>query len=222
MTPPTLPIITIDGPSGVGKGTMASRLAAQLGYHLLDSGALYRLTALAALKSGVALEDEPTVAALASQLAIEFQPTAELVTTWLNGQEVSEMIRTEAMGQNASIVAALPKVRAALLQRQRDFAQPPGLVADGRDMGTTVFPAASVKFFLTATAEVRAERRYKQLIRKGLSADLTVLIREITERDERDQNRPLSPLKPAQDAITLDTSTETIEAVLKKMLEYLH
>ncbi len=216
-----VPVITVDGPSGVGKGTISHLLARRLNWHFLDSGALYRLTALAALRHGVALEDEPAVAALAAALDVEFlAEEAGNTRILLEKQDVTDEIRTEAAGNNASKVAALPAVREALLQRQRDFASPPGLIADGRDMGTTVFPLAEVKFFLTASPRVRAERRYKQLKEKGFDANLDSLIEEIEQRDERDRSRTVSPLRPADDAITIDTSTKGIEEVFAEVLTY--
>ncbi len=214
-----VPVITIDGPSGVGKGTISQLLARHLGWHFLDSGALYRLTALAARRQGIALEDEALVAPLAASLAVEFVPTADgEAKVLLDNQEVSNDIRTAQAGVDASVVAAHPTVRAALLQRQRDFAQPPGLIADGRDMGTTVFPNAAHKFFLLASAEVRAKRRYKQLIEKGLDANLGSLVEEIEQRDERDRTRSASPLRPADDAVSIDTSDKGIDAVFAEVL----
>lgn len=217
----TIPVITVDGPSGVGKGTISHLLAKKLGWHFLDSGALYRLTALAAVNRGVALEDEPAVADIARSLDVEFiAGDSGEVKVILENQDVSLDIRTETAGNNASRVAALPAVREALLQRQRDFAAAPGLIADGRDMGTTVFPQASRKFFLTATAEVRAERRYKQLKEKGLDANLISLIEEIEQRDERDRTRSASPLRPADDAVTIDTSAKSIDEVFAEVLTH--
>ncbi|MBE0509267.1 MAG: (d)CMP kinase [Chromatiales bacterium] len=216
-----LPVITIDGPSGVGKGTISQLLARHLDWHFLDSGALYRLTALAARRRGIALEDSEAVGLLAAELAVRFEPVAQgEARVILDNQEVTNDIRTAQAGVDASVVAVHPSVRAALLQRQRDFAQPPGLVADGRDMGTTVFPQAQRKFFLTASARVRAERRYKQLIEKGLDANLAGLVEEIEQRDERDRNRSASPLRPADDAICIDTSEKGIEAVFAEVLAH--
>jgi len=214
-----IPVITVDGPSGVGKGTISHLLASHFGFHFLDSGALYRLTALAALNYGVDFANEAAVAAIAAKLDVAFLPDESgEVKVMLENQDVSKEIRTEMAGNNASKVAVLPAVRAALLQRQRDFAQSPGLVADGRDMGTTVFPHAEVKLFLTASAEVRAERRHKQLKEKGLDANLRGLIEEIRQRDERDRTRSASPLRPADDAITIDTSRKGIEEVFAEVL----
>jgi cytidylate kinase len=215
-----IPVITVDGPSGVGKGTLSQQLARHLGWHFLDSGALYRLLGLAARRQGVEFTDEPALEVLALKLDVRFLPSGQGETTiLLSNQDVTREIRTEQAGNDASRVAAVPAVRAALLQRQRDFRQLPGLVADGRDMGTTVFPDAPLKFFLTASAEVRAERRYKQLKEKGLDASLTTLLAEIAERDERDRTRSVSPLKPAEDAIIIDTSHLGIDEVFSVVLE---
>ncbi len=212
-------VITIDGPSGSGKGTLSQMLARQLGYHLLDSGALYRLVALAAIKEGVNLDDENVVSRVAAQLNVVFNLSDDnSAQILLDGIEVSNSIRQESVGMGASQVAAFPDVRAALLERQRAFAAPPGLVADGRDMGTTVFPNARIKLFLTASAEARAERRYKQLCAKGVSVDMSELVRDIRERDERDCNRSISPLRPAEDAIIIDSTGMTIEEVFARML----
>lgn len=215
-----IPVVTVDGPSGVGKGTLSQQLARHLGWHFLDSGALYRLLGLAARRQGVDPADAAGLESLALKLDVRFVPTEQGETTiLLNNQDVTREIRTELAGNDASRVAAVPAVRAALLQRQRDFRQLPGLVADGRDMGTTVFPEAPLKFFLTASAEVRAERRYKQLKEKGLDASLTTLLAEIAERDERDRTRSVSPLKPAEDAIIIDTSHLGIDEVFSVVLE---
>ncbi|HEY0720575.1 MAG TPA: (d)CMP kinase [Gammaproteobacteria bacterium] len=219
----SVPIITVDGPSGVGKGTLSQRLARHLGWHFLDSGALYRLLGLAARRQGVDPADEVRLELLALKLDVRFLPSERGETTiLLNNHDVTRDIRTEQAGNDASKVAAVPVVRAALLQRQRDFRQLPGLVADGRDMGTTVFPDAPLKFFLTASAEVRAERRHKQLKEKGLDASLTTLLAEIAERDERDRTRSVSPLKPAEDAIIIDTSHLGIDEVFSAVLEWYH
>ncbi|TDY02654.1 (d)CMP kinase [Thiohalophilus thiocyanatoxydans] len=216
-----VPVLTLDGPSGSGKGTIASRVARTLGWHLLDSGALYRLVALGAARRGIPMEDEAALADYALQMDVVFevQPDSGEVLAKLDGEAVGDAIRTEQCGNDASKVAALGPVREALLQRQRDFRRPPGLVADGRDMGTTVFPDAGLKIYLTASAEVRAERRYKQLKEKGISASVADLFREIAERDARDTERRSSPLKPATDALVLDTSSLDINQVVDQVLE---
>jgi CMP/dCMP kinase len=212
-----IPVITIDGPSGSGKGTLARRLAEQLGFHLLDSGALYRLTALAAQKRNIDLQD-PEVAAVAQTLNVRFDPDG---AAYLDDECVDAVLRTEQTGAMASKIAARPDVRAALLERQRAFAQAPGLVADGRDMGTVVFPDAPAKLFLDASAEIRAERRYKQLIGNGLSANLAALVEEIRARDDRDRNRAVAPLVPAEDALVVDSTHLSIEAVEARMMEFI-
>ena len=198
----TIPVITLDGPAGAGKGTIASMLATKLGWHLLDSGAIYRVAALAAVKTGLDLRDEAAISQLIPSLTIEFKQGE----AWLNGQVVSQEIRNEQCCSATSQIAALPAVRAVLLEQQRQFRQAPGLIADGRDMGTVVFPNATCKFYLTASAEIRAERRLKQLSAQGLSAKLCDIIQDINARDERDANRPVAPLKPAADAHIIDTS----------------
>lgn len=219
MNQKTVPVLTIDGPGGAGKGTICQMVAKQLGWHLLDSGALYRLTALAAQKHGVALDNESSVAVLAKHLDVQFIPQDEgLVHTVLEGEDVSNDIRTEEVGAMASKVAALPQVRQALLERQRDFAQAPGVVADGRDMGTVVFPQAPVKIYLTASAEERAKRRFLQLQEKGKAADIEKILSEIVERDERDMNREIAPLKPAIDALVVESTNMSIEQVLDIVL----
>jgi CMP/dCMP kinase len=211
--------MTIDGPSGSGKGTVSRAVAKALGWALLDSGALYRLVALAGRRAAVGLDDGPALAAIAGQFDIGFDSDAsgeELV--WLDGQDVTRAIRTEQAGNDASKVAALPVVRAALLERQRRFAAPPGLVADGRDMGTVVFPGARVKIFLTASPEERALRRHKQLKEKGVAANLAALSLEIAERDLRDMNRAASPLVASADATLLDTTGMSVDAVVERVL----
>lgn len=210
-------VVTIDGPSGSGKGTLARRLAQRLGFAMLDSGALYRLTALATDKAGVAL-DAPEVADIARNLNARFD---EQGGVYLDDESVNQVLRTEQTGAMASQIAARPDVREALLARQRAFAQAPGLVADGRDMGTVVFPEAPVKLFLDASAEVRAERRYKQLIDHGLAANLTALVEEIRARDDRDRNRAVAPLRPAEDALVIDSSAMTIESVEARMMDFI-
>jgi cytidylate kinase len=213
------PVITIDGPSGSGKGTLSQMLARHLGYHLLDSGALYRLVALSAIKKGIDLRQEVDVSQIAATLDVVFSLENEKAAQiLLEGEEVTSAIRQESVSMGASQVAAYPGVRAALLERQRNFAVTPGLVADGRDMGTTVFPSANTKLFLTASAEARAERRYKQLLSKGESVNIDELIKDISERDERDSNRAISPLKPASDAIIIDSTAMTIDEVFTRML----
>jgi CMP/dCMP kinase len=216
----TVPILTIDGPSGSGKGTISRRVADHLGWRLLDSGALYRLVAFAGLKHGTAPDAEAEFASVAAHLNVVFGIGAQgEEQIWLNGEEVSAAIRTEQAGEGASKVAAMPKVREALLERQRAFAAPPGLVADGRDMGTVIFPEAPLKIFLTASPEERAQRRYKQLKDKGLDANLAALSLEIAERDRRDASRPIAPLKPADDAVIVDSTSMPIESVVAHVLE---
>lgn len=212
-------VLTIDGPSGSGKGTISARVAQQLGWHLLDSGALYRLVALGAERHHIPLDDETALANYATTLDVAFKLADTEPVTLLEGEAVGDAIRSETCGNAASKVAALPAVRTALLQRQRDFAQQPGLVADGRDMGTVVFPAAKVKIFLTASVEERAQRRYKQLIGKGISANLAGLVTEIAERDARDSQRKVAPLKPAEDALQLDSTSMTINEVVEKVVQ---
>lgn len=209
------PVITIDGPGGSGKGTVASRLAKQLGWHFLDSGALYRLVALAVLaECGDQSVDDSSIGQIARNLDADFQYRDGAVVILLNGQEVGDQLRTEAVGNMASIVAAIPQVRSALVDRQRAFQRPPGLVADGRDMGTVIFPDAPLKVFLTASAEERAKRRYKQLKEKGENVNLSRLFREIEERDERDRKRSVAPLRPASDAIVIDSTELSVPEVL--------
>lgn len=216
----TVPMITVDGPSGAGKGTLCQWLAQKLGWHLLDSGALYRLTALSAIKHNTAMGSHVELGELARNLDVVFDPSgSDGVKTLLEGEDVSRELRTEETGAVASQVAAVPEVRAALLERQRSFAKAPGLVADGRDMGTVVFCEAPLKVFLTASAEERAQRRHKQLIDKGFGANLGDLLRDIQARDERDRNRSSSPLVPADDAIELDTTSMPIDIVCRKVYE---
>ena len=215
----SIPVIAIDGPSGTGKGTISSNLVHWLHWHFLDSGALYRVLALAAVSRGVALEDTGALSELANDLDVEFslpEPGKE-VRVFLNGESVDSELRTEDCGKAASRIAAYPAVRAALLSRQRQFRKLPGLIADGRDMGTVVFPDAAVKIFLTASAEERARRRYKQLKQKGFDVNLPQLSADIAERDARDSERSISPLKPADDAVVIDTTSIGIEAVVEKV-----
>jgi CMP/dCMP kinase len=207
------PVIAIDGPSASGKGTIAKRVAAALGFHYLESGALYRVVALIALRQG--LQDEAGIAAAAAGMDLYFQGDEIL----LEDEDVSLHIRHEEVGRRASDIAPMPGVRRALLERQRAFRQPPGLVADGRDMGTVVFPDATLKIFLTAGPEVRAQRRYNQLIEKGIAANLSALSRDLAERDARDANRAVAPLAPAPDSQVLDSSSLSVEAVADGVLQ---
>ncbi len=213
-------VITVDGPSGSGKGTISRLIAEATGFHLLDSGALYRLTALAAMRKAVDIEDPVAVARVAAALDVAFVVQDQTTRILLEGDDVTGEIRTEAVGMNASLVAAFPQVRLALLERQREFDRPPGLVADGRDMGTVVFPQAPVKIFLTASAEERAERRVKQLQEAGQVADYEETLRDIRARDERDSSRAASPLIPADDALMLDSTLLSIDQVLDAVLDY--
>ena len=211
-------VITIDGPVSSGKGTVARRVAAELGWHLLDSGSLYRLLGLYASQQGIELSDESALEPLAASLPVEFIEGEDELKVLLAGKDVSVEIRTEQVGGLASQVAVHPLVRKALLTRQRSFRQEPGLVADGRDMGTVVFADAPLKIYLTASAEERAQRRYKQLIEKGLSANLAALIDEIRERDARDMSRAVAPLEPAVDAFQIDSTRLTVEQVVALIL----
>ena len=212
-----IPVLTIDGPSGSGKGTVAQRMAKELGWHYLDSGAIYRVLAQAALKHQLDLTDEPSIAKLAQQLDVTFIVQDDALVVLLDGQDVSTQIRSEQAGNAASKVAALPQVRAALLERQYAFRQAPGLVTDGRDMGTVVFPDAPYKVFLNASAEERAKRRHKQLKEKGIESNLAGLVAEISERDQRDRQRTVAPLRPADDAIELDSTSLGIDDVFHRV-----
>ena len=213
---PEIPVIAIDGPSASGKGTVAQLVAQALGFHYLDSGALYRLLALAATRRGVSFDDEEGLARLAEGLAIRFEGGE----VWLDGEQVGDAIRTEECGNGASRIAAYPRVRAALLDLQRAFHQAPGLVADGRDMGSVVFPGAMLKIFLTASAEVRADRRYKQLMEKGMHANIKQILHDIRQRDERDSARSVAPLQKCADASLLDTSSMTIVEAVDEVLAW--
>jgi cytidylate kinase len=213
-------VITVDGPAGSGKGTLAHRIAMEMGWRMLDSGALYRLVALSALKKHIDLGDEPQLAQLAVQLDAAFIPRDEGKTEIrLDGENVTDAIRTEDCGCAASRVAAHPSVRRALLERQRNFLTPPGLVADGRDMGTVVFNTAPLKIFLTASPEIRAQRRFNQLKEKNIDANLPCLVRDIAERDARDMGRDDAPLKPADDAVIVDTDNMDIDEVVSHVLD---
>lgn len=224
-----IPVLTIDGPSGSGKGTIVQHVAQKLGWHVLDSGALYRLVGFGSQSNQLSFENEDEIANYAAHLDVEFKlvaadssqsdgGVAQELQIILEGKQVGAELRTEETGKLASIVAAMPKVREALFQRQRDFRQNPGLVADGRDMGTAIFPDARAKIFLTASAEERAQRRYKQLKSKGIDGNLAALLRDINERDERDSSRSASPLKPADDAIQIDTSDLSIKQVVEQVI----
>ncbi|MEP0357195.1 (d)CMP kinase [Paraglaciecola sp.] len=211
------PVITIDGPSGAGKGTASTLLAKKLGWHFLDSGAIYRVLAVASIHHQIPSEDEVGLLPLASSLDVHFEATESGVKVMLEGEDVSDTIRTEVVGAVASQVASLPSIREALLRRQRAFKQSPGLVADGRDMGTVVFPEAEVKVFLTASAEERADRRYKQLKAKGHDVSIPRLLADIKARDDRDTNRSVAPLVPAEDALVIDSTELSVEQVIEKI-----
>ncbi|ADJ65168.1 MULTISPECIES: (d)CMP kinase [Herbaspirillum] len=216
MEKPKIPVITIDGPTASGKGTVAQKVAQQLGFHYLDSGALYRLTALSVLRRGIALNDEHALAKAAEHLHCHFDGAH----IFLSNEDVTQAIRAEEVGNTASKIAALITVRQALYGLQLSFRKPPGLVADGRDMGTVIFPGARLKVFLTASVEARATRRYKQLIDKGFSANIEDLSRDLKERDERDMSRSSAPLKPAEGAYHLDTSDMTADEAVQQVLSW--
>lgn len=218
-SPAAVPVVTIDGPSGSGKGTVAQQVAERLGWRLLDSGALYRAVGVLALDRGIALDDGGALAALALALPIEFRPGPHGVSVWMEGRRRDADLRTEAAGAAASAVAAIPAVRTALLDRQRAFRRPPGLVADGRDMGTVVFPDAPCKIFLTASVDERARRRHKQLMEKGVEVTLAALSEEIQARDARDSGRSVAPLKAADDAFRIDSTGMTIGQVVDTVLD---
>ncbi|WDE03014.1 (d)CMP kinase [Thalassomonas viridans] len=215
-----IPVITVDGPSGAGKGTVAKIIADQLGWHLLDSGAIYRVLAVAIQHHNVSVEEEEPLIPMAAHLDVQFEVTGGEVKIILEGENVSHSIRTEEIGELASKVAAFPRVREALLRRQRAFKMSPGLVADGRDMGTVVFPDAPVKVFLTASAEERAERRFKQLKEKGFDVKIGRLLDDIRQRDERDRTRPVAPLVPAEGALIVDSTSLSIQEVVNKILSF--
>ncbi|MFA7495274.1 MAG: (d)CMP kinase [Acidithiobacillus sp.] len=215
-----VPVVTLDGPGGVGKGTLGRLLAQELGWHLLDSGAIYRALALAAQRAKIAVEDEEALVEQSHSLPLSFRGNDQQTQVLLAGQVVDEAIRTPEISALTSQIAAIPGVRAALMQRQRDFAQAPGLVADGRDMGTIVFPDATVKVFLTASAEERGKRRLNQLMEQGISANLGDVVAEIAERDARDQQRSVAPLRPARDARILDTSTQSVSESYRVLREW--
>jgi cytidylate kinase len=221
VTDNAVPVVAIDGPSGSGKGTIGRRLARELGWHYLDSGALYRLAALAALRRHLDFADTRALAELAASLNVRFTAAAVGERVYLDDADVSTELRTEQAGDAASRVAAIPEVRAALLKRQRDFAVPPGLVADGRDMGTVVFPGARLKVVLTASAEARAMRRHKQLKEKGIDVSLPDLSWDIAQRDARDANRTVAPFKPAADAHVIDSTSLAPEEVVARILHWL-
>lgn len=214
-------VIAVDGPGGAGKGELCLRLSKKYGFAILDSGAIYRVLAYAALKKGIALDAEKELSSLAANLNLSFKEVNNAVAVILDGEDVSSFIRTEETGGAASKVAVLPEVRAALLQRQRDFAVAPGLIADGRDMGTVVFPNATAKIFLDASAEERARRRVSQLESRGVKADYDKILKEIADRDFRDRNRATAPLKPADDALVLDSTTLSIQEVVDTAVKFI-
>ena len=218
---PKVTVIAVDGPGGAGKGDLCIRLSRKYGFAILDSGAIYRVLAYAALQKNIPLDDEEKLTVLAQNLNLSFREVNNAVAVMLDNEDVTSGIRNEAAGNAASKVAVLPQVRAALLQRQRDFAVAPGLIADGRDMGTVVFPDAAVKIFLDASAEERARRRVSQLALRGVKADYDSILREIAERDFRDRNRATAPLKPAEDALVLDSTTLSIEEVVETAVTFI-
>ena len=217
-----IPVVTVDGPSGAGKGTLSALIAEKLGWHLLDSGAIYRVLAVAAMHHDLPVDDESAVVPLASGLDVSFEIYKEQRRVVLEGEDVTDDIRTEEVGAVASQIASLARVREALLRRQRAFQQDPGLVADGRDMGTVVFPDANVKLFLTASAEARAERRYNQLKDKGLNVNIARLLTDIKARDDRDANRSIAPLVPAEDAVVIDSTDLDINQVFESAMEIIN
>lgn len=217
----TIPVLTIDGPSGAGKGTVSRAVAKRLGWHYLDSGSIYRSLAIAVLQQQTELTDVAAVVKVAEAMQLEFECGDKLIVK-LNGSNITAQLGTETTGNTASIIAAYPEVRQVLLQKQKDFKKAPGLVADGRDMGTVVFPDALNKVFLTASAEERGKRRYKQLIEKGISANLDQITQEISARDQRDQERKTAPLVAAEDALTIDSSNLTIKQVIEAVLNLVH
>ena len=219
MTAPSTAVLTIDGPVSSGKGTVARLVAIRLGWHLLDSGALYRVLGYHAKNQGLALDDEPALVELAKTLPVRFIEQEGETAVILDGEDVSNIIRQESVGELASQVAVLQPVRDALLARQRVFAEPPGLVADGRDMGTVVFTSAPLKIYLTASAEERARRRFEQLKEKGFGATLATLVEDIRTRDDRDMNREVAPLRPADDAVVIDSTTMTVDDVVNRILD---
>ena len=222
MTVNGVPVVAIDGPTGSGKSAIGRSLAMTLGWHLLDSGALYRSAALTARRKGLGLDQPEALAAAVSRMQVEFSSAEDPEATRLDGNDVTALLRTEECGAMASRIAAVPEVRKALWARQRAFARPPGLIADGRDMGTVVFPEAELKVYLTASPEERAHRRYKQLIRKGMDVSLPVLSEDIARRDERDANRVVAPLKPAADARVLDSTELSPEEVVARIQDWLN
>lgn len=219
----SIPVITIDGPTGSGKGTVCRLVAERLGWHLLDSGAIYRVFALASLEKHIPADDVHALTRLAGKLEIEFVPgPKEENLVLLAGSDVTEAIRQEKVGSQASRVSQYKEVREALLECQRAFQRFPGLIADGRDMGTVIFPEAELKIFLSATAEERAKRRYQQLINKGINADYNDILTDLLERDHRDQTRPVAPLRPAKDAVLIDNTHITIEQAVEQVIDLAH